>query len=176
MLKARWVRDSRPAPSYISVKTDVMHITRAHFEPGMWQETEFPSAPGGYATMDTSHIQLLGRMVEASGQMPTREPGWISDLDTYPIPAGVHRRVAIDQVDLWCCRSIVDDVSVDHVDGTFLARHEERDLPQGTRIFLASGSIEVADQTIKAPHLVRLLTSGRLVTALEDSYAFVWQT
>lgn len=176
MLKAKWLRDSSPGPTYTHFRVDAMHLTRAVFAPSMWQETEFPAAPGGYATMDTSHILLRGRMLEDNFGLPMREPGWISDLDAYPLPAGVHRRVAIDEVELWCCRSILDDVSVDHVDGMRLEAGQELDLPRGAKLMLIAGRLQAADQTIVAPRFVHLKSSGHLVTAIDDSHAFVWKT
>jgi len=176
MLQTKFVADSSPCAAHTHHRFGELLITVARFKPGMWQELLFPEAPGGYATIDSSHIQTRGTMIDPAGVLDPREPGWISSLDTQPIPAGVHRRMAITDVEIWCARPRDGQSSVWHVDEMKLEAGTEFQLRAGSQMLMLTGSVTsvTSGRTFNdVTHLVAK-SDDQWFNVVEGALAFVW--
>lgn len=175
MLESKHVADSQPGPRYSHHYIGKVHFSKTVYEPGMWQEMELPTC-GGYAEIDTSHIQPVGTMIDPSEVLAPREPGWMSSEDRHPIQAGVYRRLAITPTEVWCARPR-DRVS------SVWALNEGRARPgelvhatPGTHIFLVHGTLALGDVSFAAPTHIEISSDEKTLVASELSFLFVWRT
>lgn len=175
MLQSLHVQDCFPPPAYKHWEIDRIRFTRAIFEPGMWQEMQFPDC-NGYCEIDTSHIQTEGTLVDLAGVLAPREAGWMSSEDHWPIPAGVHRRTAISRAVVWCARPIDKVGSIWHLDEVRLFVGQELPLEPGHQLFLISGQLACGSVTIDPFTHLQIGNEERVLTAQCLSYLFVWKS
>ena len=176
MIHNIWVADSKPGPRYEKHFFGGLRLTKQVFHPGMWQTMAYP-ADVPYADLASRHIQLGGRMVDEAGRLPLREAGWISTMDLTVVPAGEHKRIALDTVELWCVHdedALNLEKDAGHCHGVTRSAGESLVLQPGEHLLLIQGTVTARGKTFSAlQHLVA--RTGPVELIFQDlGYGFWW--
>ena len=149
-------------------------LTKAIYPVGGWMDLEYPEC-AGYAFIDTSHIQPVGTLIDPAEVLHPREPGWMSSEDFFPIPAGVHRRLAITPAEVWCARPRDKVSSVWALNEVRVPAGNHVVLVPGDNLLIAHGSLSCDGKVIAAQTHLVIQSDEKTLYASELTYVFQWR-
>jgi len=166
--------ENRPKRASRSLVAGQLSLIKSIYRPGYWQVLDFPTEVP-VSEMSSKHVIVSGSMVETTGTLPDRGPGWISTDSIGIFRAGQWRRESPEGCEIWCIRSIINSPDgVDHVQIIKLNAGDSHVINVGENLFLAHGKCATGDRNVEMYRHFKIVTQSKTITASEPSYLFVW--
>lgn len=96
---------------------------------------------------------------------------------TTPYPIGSWRTTLPEDIELWCFSVYTPSTmarGLPNVEVFRLAKDQEVELPQGTKLFLATGVLQIDTKYFSIPSQIELKSGAKTVRALSDVYGFIF--
>lgn len=108
-----------------------------------------------------------------TGDVTDRHPGYCS-LGIFDQPGQIKVDVLADTKMLCVPPHLRNGIPLENISAWSLKAGESVAIPQGTKLFLGAGQIDVQGTSVAGPKQVRFASGGKKVTAVTDAYGLIF--
>jgi hypothetical protein len=140
-----------------------------------------PNVEGSISGSNGAYIWMLLHGVHtytdiATGSVDRHERGWCNLVR--PLSVGMYQFDVVEDSEYICFSPRVNHERtpvIPELEYFSLENGESRELPQGTKLYLLDGTLEVAGRDIPAMRQIRLSSGGRKVTAKGSCLGYIFK-